>query len=55
MNFNLISQLNIDSANVGKPSSSIPGGSELAEQTENHDIVYFLKFTAKPPTQQKVN
>lgn len=55
VNFNLISQLNIDSANVGKPSSSIPGGSELAEQTENNDIVYFLKFTAKPPTQQKVN
>jgi len=53
VNFNLISQLNIDSAKVNNPTTSVPGGSELAEQTNNK--VYFLKFTPKNPTQQKVN
>jgi hypothetical protein len=54
VNFNLISQLNIDSAKVDKPSSSIPGGSELAEQTQNNGIVYYLKLTPKKQVQQKV-
>jgi len=54
VNFNLVSQLNIDSAKVDKPSSSIPGDSELSEQTQNKQVVYFLKFTPKKQTQQKV-
>lgn len=52
VNFNLVSQLNIDSAKVDKPTTPTPGGSELTEQTDNK--VYFLKFTPKNPAQPKV-
>jgi hypothetical protein len=44
INFNLLGQLNIDSAKLNKPSSDTPVNSELTEETEEF---YYLQLTPK--------